>query len=220
MVLAVAAVIIGAALIWKHATGVGGREGAEPSRSAAAPPPATPPSGSAESSPASSTPTASEFATWNMKGVAVYGNAATAPDGSNGATKLIEDNSVGIHTLTATININPAKPVSASLYARAGQDRRLLYFLASGGELKVQCDIDLDIGKATLKAEEPDPSANCETFREKDGWWRVHMRGTFDPELGKGTKILGIAPTVAPFRRAYEGNGSGYILIWAAAVAQ
>src|SRR5262249_44132708 len=91
----------------------------------------------------------SPFAAWSSKGVKVYGGAGTAPDSSNTATKLVEDISAGSREITATLNLDDlAKPVLAHVYAHAGENRRLLFFLESGGELVVRCDVDLDTGKA------------------------------------------------------------------------
>jgi hypothetical protein len=161
----------------------------------------------------------SPFAAWSPKGVKLYGGAGTAPDSSDTATKLVEDISAGSREITATLNLDDlAKPVLAHVYAHAGENRRLLFFLESGGELVVRCDVDLDTGKATFQTETSFPSQECKTIPENAGWWRVQLSGRFDRSHAKGEKRLGIAPTSEPFKREYPGNGHSHIMIWNAGV--
>jgi hypothetical protein len=173
------------------------------------------PRGQSAQSAADATSQKSPFAAWESKGVKVYGGAGTAPDGSNTATKLVEDVNTGSRQITANLILDDLmKPVFAHVYAHAGENRRLLFFLENRGELVVRCDVDLDTGKATFESDTSFPSQGCEALPETGGWWRVQLRGSFDPSQVKGQTSLGIAPTVEPFRRAYEGDGHSHILIW------
>src|SRR5206468_4220627 len=63
----------------------------------------------------------SPFAAWKPKGVTVHGVAGTAPDGSNTATKLVEDVNTGSREITANLILDDlTKPVFAHVYAHAG----------------------------------------------------------------------------------------------------
>ena len=159
------------------------------------------------------------FAGWRYEGVKIQAGAEEAPDGTRSATKLIEDDIENSRGISAIINIDPTRPVSASISARQGKGRRLLLYLAVGPD-QVRCDVDLWSGAATAAAVGAAQVKNCAATVETKGWWRVELTGSFDPAGGLGEKLVGIAPTVEPFKTTYQGNGNSYIVIWNQAVSQ
>jgi hypothetical protein len=162
---------------------------------------------------------AGPFAGWKQRGVKIVGNAGAAPDGSNTASKLIEDTHTGPREITANLNLDDlTKPLFAHVYAHGGENRRLLFFLKARGQMVARCDVDLGTGKATFQADGAFPSQGCEAIAENGGWWRVQLRGGFDPSYANDEKLLGIAPTVESFKPAYDGDGHSHILILAAAI--
>jgi hypothetical protein len=167
-----------------------------------------------------STAAPSPFINWNQQGAIVDGNAGLAPDGSGAATKLVESAFVGTHYIAARITIDSSRPVVASIYAHAGEGRRLLFYLAEGGDFVARCDVDLATGQATLGTDDTDEAAKCTSTAAKDGWWRVEIRGRFRPEFDTRERTVAIASTAKPFGRAYEGTREGHILIWNVAVSQ
>jgi hypothetical protein len=159
------------------------------------------------------------FAGWRYEGVTIQGDAEEAPDGTKSATKLTEDATENSRGISAIINIDLTRPVSASVSARQGEGRRLLLYLAAGSD-QVRCDIDLGSGAVTAAPVGAGQVKNCAARAEKKGWWRVELTGSFDPAGGIGEKLVGIAPSVEPFKTRYQGNGHSSIVIWNQAVSQ
>ncbi len=177
-----------------------------------------PPGARSETAPAASD--ASPFAAWRATGLTVHGKAGMAPDGTKAATKLLEGDSVDAHGLTAGINLDLVKPVTATLHAHQGQGRRLQYFLSNGGVLILQCDVDLQTGATAVQADKALRTSSCTAAAANDGWWRVEMKGAFEPNATKGPIDIGIALAPEPFQRSYEGDGKSHIFIWSAGVSQ
>jgi hypothetical protein len=159
------------------------------------------------------------FAGWRYGGVAIQGDAEEAPDGTNTATKLTEDATENSRGISAIINIDLTRPVSASVSARQRNGRRLLLYLAAGPD-QVRCDVDLGSGAVTAAPVGAAQVKNCAATAQNKGWWRVELTGNFDPAGGMGEKLVGIAPTVEPFKTTYQGDGNSYIVIWNQAVSQ
>ncbi len=164
-------------------------------------------------------PPTGPFANWRHVGLTVQGDAEYAPDGTKTATKLIEDTSNGSRGISAVINVDLAKPISASLSAHPGEGRRLLLFLATGPN-QIRCDVDLETGRVTPVATGVAKVTNCAATRQQQGWWRVEITGSIERARGADETLFGIAPTPEPFKTTYQGDGAGSIVIWNAAVAQ
>jgi hypothetical protein len=162
--------------------------------------------------------TATGFDTWRFTGLIGQANAAKAPDGTNTAYKLTENLDKASRSVSAVINFDPAKPMGASLFARYGNGRRLLIYLATDVN-RISCDVDLQSGKTSLQATGAAQPGRCDAIAQSEGWWRIELQGIVSPRGSSTITVLGIAPTKAPFEDAYEA-GDGYVLIWNAAVSQ
>jgi hypothetical protein len=158
------------------------------------------------------------FDTWRFTGAAGQANAARAPDGSNNAYKLSEQPGGGSKSIEATINLDPAKSIGASLSARSENGRRLLVYLATDDN-RITCDVDLESGKATLRTTGAAHSGTCNAKPQKEGWWRIELQGILTSPGGSGVTVLGIALAREPFEQSYEADGTGSVLIWNAAAS-
>jgi len=159
------------------------------------------------------------FDLWRVAGVTGQADSAKAPDGSNTAYKLTENSEDMARGISAVLNIDPAKRVGASLYARDGNGRRLLLRLGSGPN-EIRCDVDLQSGKTAVQSAGSAQAASCKSMTRGEGWWRIELLGVVNPSGDSGEIVIAIAPTKDPFGDSYRGNGNGYILIWQAAVSQ
>ena len=175
--------------------------------------PTAPPTPSAATAPAKS-----GFDTWSFVGLTGQANAATAPDGTNTAYKLMENNETTSHAMTAVVNFDPLKPIGASVYSRDGNGRRLMLYLAHG-QNQVRCDVDLASGRTQLKATGAAIPSSCKTTAQKDGWWRIETAGITGSAGSAAPPIVGITPTKEPFGELYAGSG-GHVFIWNAEVSQ
>jgi hypothetical protein len=158
------------------------------------------------------------FDNWIEFGVDVSGGVA-APDGSTKAAKISEHNGPGTKQVIAMGQVEAPKPIVARVHARYGKGRRLLLFTAAEGRSILSCDVDLQAGRTTVKADATTQAPTCNAVPQADGWWRVEMTGA--PNLSNPDKLLliGVSPTIAPFENNYDADGKGYIFAWGASIS-
>lgn len=163
-------------------------------------------------------PGAQGFAAWPAVGLTVKANSALAPDGSNTAYMLIEDDRTGVRRAFATLHLNAGKPIAVSLSAKAGGRRRLLVRIAADHD-QVLCDVDLMSGRTSVLRKGDAMPPACSAVDQGNGWWRVEVKG----DLGhlRGTlPVFEVVPTIEPFADSYQGDGKGSIYVWNAAATQ
>jgi hypothetical protein len=158
------------------------------------------------------------FAGWRAEGVKIEDAAADTAERGTTADKVVEDSSHGPHVLSATVDLDLTRPVSASVSARHGERRRLLLFVTSGAH-DIQCQVELETGQATGGMSGSAKLGTCATEVEQAGWWRVRLTGRFDAAR-HGETFVGIAPALDPFGSEYQGDGKGHIFIRDVKVSQ
>jgi hypothetical protein len=156
-----------------------------------------------------------QFDTWSPKGVTVQGGIR-APDGTESAATLIEHQGLSTKQVVA-IGSDLRRNLVASVHGHHGAGRRLLLFTAIGDTDLLSCDVDLETGKTAVKSHTDAKSPNCTAVSLTDGWWRIDMSGSFAYPI-KGHLMIGLAPTMRPFERTYEADGTGHVIVWGASI--
>jgi hypothetical protein len=150
-------------------------------------------------------------ASWVKSGASISANAATAPDGTLTADKVVEDSSVGAyHAAYQTVagGVETAA-FSFSVFVKAAE--RTSALLMVGNARATYSIINLSTGSFSLPSGPESANLTVSTEPYPNGWWRVHIKGTF-----------GVAD--APYgwvgasdgNSTYTGNGTSGIYVWGA----
>jgi hypothetical protein len=146
-------------------------------------------------------------------------SATIAPDGSNQAELLREDNTLGTHSVEQLTLADPTQTHTFSVYVKAGGALAVLVYLTStaaannGVALRVNLangsiDSAYANGDATLSARLVQPLGN--------GWCRLSITGK--PTATVGSQVRAVvyllqSPAGSP---TYQGNNSSGIYVWGA----
>lgn len=146
------------------------------------------------------------FSTWTLGNASITTNATTSPDGTNNASKLIEDNTTNIHRIS--LSINPTGTYTLSVFAKAAERSILTLMPAStaGGDTPVYFDLAAGTISASLGSAN---SASIQKF--PNGWYRCSVT---DSMGGFGYPFIGVAAVSGT--QSYAGNGTSGIFIWGA----
>ena len=151
--------------------------------------------------------------------------AATAPDGTQTADTLVEDNSTGGHLVLvnpAPLNVAQA-PVAFTIYAKAGTRR----FIALGSNTRDNggAYVAFDLQNGTSGAPFGGNSSSVTSssiISVGNGWYRCQMSLAVSSG-GSGPRfVAAIVTSLTPtfftptVPESYTGNGAGSLLIWGA----
>jgi hypothetical protein len=146
------------------------------------------------------------FSTWTLSNASITTNVTTSPDGTNNASKLIENSATGSRSVSQSIN--PSGNYTLSVFAKAAERNILTVIPAStgGGGTPVYFDlsngtISTSLGSAT--------SAFIQGY--PNGWYRCSVTDTMG---GFGYPFIGVAAVSGT--QSYTGNGTSGIYIWGA----
>ncbi len=156
-------------------------------------------------------------AAWGKVSCTVGSNAATAPDGTTTAEKLIPSNAVTMSTsaasgtpLTAPNGITSGATYAYSIYAKAAEFNRIELFI-SDGVTGGNVVFDLSSGSAVSQSNATGVISSAE-----NGWWRCTLSRTASGTTAGGTGTLSSVRLSARDATATTGNGTSGILIWGA----
>jgi hypothetical protein len=160
----------------------------------------------------------------NISVQAVTPAAATAPDGTQTADALTEDNSTGGHLVLANpAPLNVVQTLAFTIYAKAGTRR----FIALGSNTRdnggAYVAFDLQNGTAGAPFGGNSSSViNSSIIAVGNGWYRCQM-SLAASSGGSGARfIAAIVTSLTPtfftptVPESYTGNGTGSVLIWGA----
>jgi hypothetical protein len=146
------------------------------------------------------------FSTWTLGNASITTNVTTSPDGTNNASKLIEDSTANIHRISRSID--PTGAHTISVFAKAAERNILTLMPAStgGGDTPVYFNlsngtISTSLGSATSASIQGHPN----------GWYRCSVTDTMG---GFGYPFIGVAAVSGT--HSYTGDGTSGIYIWGA----
>jgi hypothetical protein len=153
-------------------------------------------------------------AAWNKTRSTITANAATAPDGTLTADKLVEDTTVtNTHRISQAVSYVAGGALTTSVYAKAGERTAFIWrgdttnFSANGN-----ASFDLVTGIAVAAA--PFTSAVIESVG--GGWYRCSA--TAIPNAGLSTVTVYIDLLDASGNRTYTGDGTSGLYLWGAQI--
>ena len=159
---------------------------------------------------------------WVPSGVLAFGSgsvadAATAPDGTLTADKIVETATTAIHTISQSVT-NAQAQYTFSVYLKAAERTWAFVLLSDGLTGVVGARINLATGEVTADAFTAGSwtGRSISSVSAGNGWWKVSCSGT----RGAGTVCAGfvyISDGVATSSgTAYAGNGASGIYVWGA----
>ena len=146
------------------------------------------------------------FSTWTLGNASITTNATTSPDGTNNASKLIEDSATSAHRIFRSIN--PSGNYTMSVFAKAAERNILTLMPATtgGGDAPVYFNLSNGTISTSLGSAN---SASIQSY--PNGWYRCSVT---DGTGGFGYPFIGVAAVSGT--ESYAGNGTSGIYIWGA----
>lgn len=142
-------------------------------------------------------------AAWTKQRATITNNAATAPDGTLTADKLVEDDSLGTHNvLQDLVSAIDGQTYTDSIYVKAAGRNRCRFNLLGTAIPNIFFSLDLTLTEST---------SNSEYLG--DGWHRVFVSETAS---GTGSVRLLIQPEDDSGTATYQGDGTSGTYIWGA----
>ena len=155
-------------------------------------------------------------ASWSKNHCSVVANAATAPDGTLTADKLVEDSTNNQHSLQQYL-VSPTNTVyTASVYIKAAERSFARVILYDGGSSYYGQYVDLTTGAAAGDAG-PGGGAFATSWSISDagnGWWRVSATGALPNSVGQIG--LYVNASTGGGVSNYQGDGVSGIYVWGA----
>ena len=145
-------------------------------------------------------------AAWTKAGATVTANAATAPDGTTTADKLVEDSGVGTHNVRqAASGVTSGIAYTASVYAKAAGRTQTRLVLESAGTIGV-ADYDLTAMTAALSS-----GTAASIAPAGNGWYRLSLTAT----TNSTSVAVNVRPNVSG-AQSYTGDGASGLYLWQA----
>lgn len=154
--------------------------------------------------------------TWSLNALLSFGsgsvvNAATAPDGTVTADKIVENTTTAGHRIYQSFNATNGALYSYSVFLKAaGRGFALIY--ANGAIADTAISVNLATGAATSVAGSP---ANIQSVALSDGWFRVSLCVTATVTTSMGFNVYCSNDGVWA-NRSYLGDGVSGIALWGA----
>lgn len=140
-------------------------------------------------------------ATWTTPGSDVTSASGTAPDGTNTAWKLFEENTTGTHNIYQSVSVTPN--TYASVFFVKAAERTKISF--NNGTAGLTARFNLITGLFEVG------TGHARYFG--NGWWRVGLTRLNSDTVNR---IFGIGLVDANNATSYTGDGSSGVLIWGA----
>lgn len=151
----------------------------------------------------------------------IQANVAVAPDGTQSADRLVENNGSVYPYIFQSGNGNYAASYTCSVYLKASGRSKAIIKIAGSTPANF-CDgyADLASGNLAFSAQSAAGTAgNCQAFVRPvgNGWSRVAVSGVIDSAGGTGGIICQVIPYVTASTNVdlpYPGDGTSGLLIW------
>jgi hypothetical protein len=152
-------------------------------------------------------------AAWSKSNATVTANAATAPDGTTTADKLVENTVTASHALYQTTTTVAGVVYTYSVYIKAaGRSFAQLRYENSGATQFWAVNINLTTGAFTTASFGSPTNTAASVTDVGNGWWRVVISVT-----SNNTSFLGIIfPQDSLGNNSYTGDGTSGVLVWGA----
>lgn len=158
-----------------------------------------------------------DSASWAKQRSSVSANAATAPNGTTTADKLIEDSTASAtHRIYfASVVVVASAPIVGSCWFKAAERSYAGIRLTSTGETQeATAVINLSTGEVSTSATSY-TAVSASAQAESDGWWRLTITATVPSGVTTVTPVLYVANALTT-NHAYTGNGSSGVYVWGA----
>lgn len=142
-------------------------------------------------------------AVWSQTNVSLTANAATAPDGTATATKLIESAVSGTHQLLQTYAFSSILPASLSFYVKAAERTKCRVF--------ANWDLSISIDLAAGTSSNP---AVVSVKPVGGGWFRCAFSAAAVPDTA--SRSYGVRVLDNTGADTYTGDGTSGIFVWGA----
>ena len=142
----------------------------------------------------------------------------TAPDGTLGATKVIQDNTTAQHLIGDTVaGLTLGGYYALSVFVKKGTNTGKIYFSVASFSNWVNPDwqfyIDGDTGIVTNLTNVS--AANLKVEQYPNGWWRLSMVAQQEPAgSGSGGFWVGFGEPGGSDVSNFTGDGSSYFYVW------
>jgi hypothetical protein len=149
-------------------------------------------------------------ASWTKSATTITANATTAPDGTLTADKLIEGSGGSFHTLSQSVTVGAASPLTFSIYAKAGERTFLYMQMDSGTAMPGDRFAFFNLATGAVGTTQANTTALIEALA--NGWYRCSITATADADGGSATCKLITAQDGSTIN--YSGDGASGIFIW------
>lgn len=167
---------------------------------------------------------------WSLGAATITSNSTTAPDGTTTATKMTEDNSLGIyHGIYRSIANAGAGSYTLSCFFKDGTRRYACLIIAQDvgpPDKQYSAVLDLQTGIITANGSDNSPtgtSSKVEAFG--NGWYRLSVTmdmtssGSIYPEImmsNSATPSFGTGNIPGSCAAIYNGDNTSFLYIWGA----
>jgi hypothetical protein len=149
-------------------------------------------------------------AAWGKLSASVTPNAATAPDGTTTADKLIEAAANAGHGLQILGVYTGTSARTNSIYLKAAERKRVALGFSSSSGVIANANVVVDLSTGTVISS-PSLPVTVAMQDVGNGWYRVSISGT----SGEGDRfVLNTLLDSATAPAAYLGDGTSGILVW------
>jgi hypothetical protein len=151
-------------------------------------------------------------AAWTKDNSTVTANAATAPDGTTTADKLVENASNTDHYAVNAVTLGSVT-MTCSAFLKAGERTRALVFLSDYVGAVAFASVDLTAGTVSAFHQSPWTDSSATIQAVGNGWFRVSITATAGQGTAKGAAVFVLNNTGEV---AYTGDGTSGLFIWGA----
>lgn len=159
-----------------------------------------------------------ENASWSKVRTTVTANAASAPDGTTTADKIIEDASASLthFVLSAGVAITAGATVTGSFFVKAAErtfaNVTLLNNVSPFEAIRLPVNLT-DGSTGTLIVANGASAGSFRVSAAGNGWWRIEITGIFGTAttINLGVQLAVDATAGGP---SYTGNGSSGVFAW------
>lgn len=145
---------------------------------------------------------------WAKTNASPTAGAASSPDGTVNATKLVESAAAGVHSFLGEFTPTAGTAYTASIFVKAAE--RSWCALELGGP-PLACFAYVNLSTGAIGTTSGSPTSVIVT-PYKDSWWRVSITKTASAAAGAGT--LTIYSATGNNGASYTGDGTSGILIY------
>ena len=165
---------------------------------------------------------------WTKINVSIISNAATAPNGSSNASKLVESESTSLHEVSrgsdGNLVVLTDTYITFSIFAKAAE-RKYCYIRSVGSSKRIAVVVDLSNGTFNVTNWGFTLNSSATVTPYPNGWYRITAtaQSNYPDSPGWGGFFVvssldsyQLASSVAGSGYSYPGDGTSGIYIWGA----